>query len=185
MKTLTEPKLGAARSGSASTTDTGAADDRATKRAARGAAIAARRAVASRHLRVGVLAWLRLARVFQKVEQASVERMREAGLTLGQFDVLAQVGAAEGATQQEVADALLVTKSNVCQLLDRMEEAGLVERRQQGRAKHLHLTRAGRRLYDEVVPAHERQIAELFSVLSSEEQGHLLRLLRTMDRALG
>ena len=162
----------------------GVSDERATRRGARGAAVAARRAATSRHLGVGVLAWLRLVRVFQKVEQLSVERMRQVGLTMGQFDVLAQVGAAEGATQQEVADALLVTKSNVCQLLDRMEEAGLVERRQQGRAKHLHLTPAGRRLYDEIVPAHERQIAELFSALTPEEQGQLLGLLRKVDRAL-
>ncbi len=160
-------------------------DERATRRGTRGAAIATRKAVTSRHLGVGVLAWLRLVRVYQKVEQLSAEQMRKVGLTMGQFDVLAQVGAAEGATQQEVADALLVTKSNVCQLLDRMEDAGLVERRQQGRAKHLHLTPAGRRLYDEIVPAHERQIAELFSALSPEEQGQLLGLLRKVDRALG
>ena len=133
----------------------------------------------------GVPAWVRLARVFHKVQQATVEQIRQAGLTVGQFDVLAQVGSAEGATQQEVADALLVTKSNVCQLLDRMEESGLVERRQQGRAKHLFLTPAGRRLYDDIVPAHERQIAELFSALSPNEQKRLLELLRTLDRALG
>ena len=154
------------------------------ERAVRVAAVATRRAATSRHLGVGVRAWLRLVRVYQKVEQASVDRMREVGLTMGQFDVLAQVGAAEGATQQEVADALLVTKSNVCQLLDRMEAAGLVERRQQGRAKHLYLTPAGRRLYDEIVPAHEGQIAELFSALAPEEQGQLLGLLRKVDRAL-
>ena len=170
--------------GTTNMSQAGVTDERATRRAARGAAIAARRAATSRHLGVGVLAWLRLARVFQKVEQLSAEHVRVAGLTLGQFDVLAQVGAAEGATQQEVADALLVTKSNVCQLLDRMEDAGLVERRQQGRAKHLYLTPAGRGLYNQIVPAHERQIAELFSALTPEEQGQLLGLLRKVDRAL-
>jgi MarR family transcriptional regulator, 2-MHQ and catechol-resistance regulon repressor len=132
-----------------------------------------------------VRAWLRLARVFQKVEQATVEEMRAHGLSMGQFDVLAQVGATEGATQQEVADALLVTKSNVCQLLDRMEAAGLVERRQEGRSKHLFLTASGRGLYDRIVPAHERRIAELFSALSTEEQVELGSLLRRLDHALG
>ena len=158
-----------------------------TRRAPRGTAVAARRAagMAGRRTGLGVPAWVRLVRIFHKVQRSSVERFREAGLTVGQFDVLAQVGSAEGATQQEVADALLVTKSNVCQLLDRLEESGLVERRQQGRAKHLFLTPAGRRLYDELIPAHERQIAELFSALSPEEQGQLLGLLRTLDRALG
>ena len=136
-------------------------------------------------LATGVLAWLRLARVFQKIEQAAADEMRKRGLSLGQLDVLIHIGAAEGATQQEVADALLVTKSNVCQLLDRMERAGLVERRQRGRANHLYLTAAGRRLRDEVLPAHEARIAELFSSLATEEQVQLLGLLRKLDRALG
>src|SRR5688500_19916067 len=87
-----------------------------------------------------VLAWLRVARVFHKVEQAGAEHLRQFDLNLAQFDVLAHIGAAEGLTQQEVADSLLVTKSNVCQLLDRMERAGLVARRPEGRANRLHLT---------------------------------------------
>ncbi len=136
-------------------------------------------------LKTGVLAWLRLARVFQKVEQAAADEIRKHGLSLGQLDVLIQVGVTEGATQQGVADALLVTKSNVCQLLDRMERAGLVERRQQGRANHLYLTPAGRRLREAVLPAHEERIAELFSTLAPEEQVQLLGLLRRLDRALG
>lgn len=132
-----------------------------------------------------VLAWLRLARVFQKVQQASAESLRADGLSVGQFDVLAQVGASEGMSQQEVAESLLVTKSNVCQLLDRMEDAGLVERRQQGRTKRLFLTPAGRRLFARVVPAQEARIAELFSALSTEEELQLLGTLRRLDRALG
>ena len=127
-----------------------------------------------------VLAWLRLARVFQKINQRSVEAMREHGLTVAQFDVLVQIGAAEGATQQQVADALLVTKSNVCQLLDRMERAGLVERRQQGRSNHLYLTPEGRRLHDRLVPEQERHVAEWLSALAPSEQSHLLGLLRTL-----
>src|SRR5215207_1413953 len=133
---------------------------------------------------VPVRLWLRLARVFQKIDQATAAELRREGLTVGQFDVLAQVGAAEGSTQQEVADALLVTKSNVCQLLDRMEGAGLVERRQRGRANHLYLTEHGRRVRERVVPAHQRRIAELFSALTPEEQVQLLSLLRKLDHAL-
>jgi DNA-binding MarR family transcriptional regulator len=122
--------------------------------------------------------------VFQKVEQAALDDIRRAGLSMGQFDVLAQVGAAEGSTQQQIADALLVTKSNVCQLLDRMEKAGLVERQQRGRTNLLYLTPEGRRLYDRVVPSHERKIVELFSALSTEEQAALHGLLRKLDHAL-
>ncbi len=131
-----------------------------------------------------MLAWLRLARVFQKVERDSSEHLRGWDLSVAQFDVLAHVGATEGIVQQELADTLLVTKGNVCQLLDRMEGRGLISRRQEGRANRLFLTDAGRRLFAEVVPAHEVVIAERFSVLSEGEQERLHQLLRKLDKAL-
>lgn len=140
--------------------------------------------VSGRRPDVAVRAWLRLMRTHQKVAQAAAEDLRREGLSAGQFDVLTQVGVAEGSTQQQVADALLVTKSNVCQLLDRMERAGLVRREQHGRTNHLYLTTEGKRLYDRVIPSHERRIAELFSALTIEEQTELLGLLRKLDHAL-
>jgi DNA-binding MarR family transcriptional regulator len=136
-----------------------------------------------------VLAWLRLVRVYHKVDQASAAQMRswrlQSGqLSVAQFDVLAHIGAAPGLTQQELATALLVTKGNICQLLNRMERDGLIERVAEGRMNRLYLTSAGRALFDEVVPAHEELISRLFGTLDAEEQATLLRLLRRLDRAL-
>ena len=131
-----------------------------------------------------VLAWMRLARVFHKMQQAAVDDVRAHKLSLGQFDVLVNVALAEGMTQQEVADALLVTKSNVCQLLDRMEQKGLVERRQEGRSNHLFLTGKGRELIDRILPHHRSVMADQLSALSAEEIGRLGGLLRKLDRAL-
>jgi MarR family transcriptional regulator, 2-MHQ and catechol-resistance regulon repressor len=131
------------------------------------------------------LAWMRLARIFQRVERDSGERLRGWGLNVAQFDVLARVGASEGMTQQELADSLLVTKGNVCQLVDRMEGRGWISRRQEGRANRLFLTDEGRRLFDEVVPDHEALVEERFSALSRGEQEQLHELLRKLDKALG
>jgi len=131
-----------------------------------------------------VLAWMRLARVFQKVDRASAEHLRAWGLSIAQFDVIAQVGSAEGITQQELADKLLVTKGNICQLLDRLEQHGLIRRRQEGRVNHLFLTDAGARLYQETVPAQEAFITEQFATLAPEEQAQLLAILRKLDHAL-
>jgi DNA-binding MarR family transcriptional regulator len=136
-----------------------------------------------------VLAWLRLVRVYHKVDQASAAQMRSwrlpsGQLSVAQFDVLAHIGAAPGLTQQELATALLVTKGNICQLLNRMERDGLIERVAEGRMNRLYLTPAGRALFDEVVPAHEELISRLFGTLDAGEQATLLRLLRRLDRAL-
>jgi DNA-binding MarR family transcriptional regulator len=131
-----------------------------------------------------VAVWLRLARVYHKVDRASAEHLSAYGLSVGQFDVLAQVGAHEGITQKELAEKLLVTKSNVCQIVCRMEERGLLSRRQEGRAKHLFLTEEGRRLFDEVVPSQEELIDRLLSSVPPEDHDLLSKTLGRLDRTL-
>jgi DNA-binding MarR family transcriptional regulator len=132
----------------------------------------------------GLLAWMRLARVFQKVDRAATESLRFRQLSPAQVDVLAKVGSAEGISQQELANALLVTKGNVCQLLDKMEGSGLLERRPDGRVNRLFLTDQGRQVHDEVVPQHDAMLAGHFDKLSQEDQRALLRLLRQIDRSM-
>jgi DNA-binding MarR family transcriptional regulator len=128
--------------------------------------------------------WLRYARIFHRIEHRLIAQLRARDLSLAQFDVLAKVNASEGLTQQELADRLLVTKGNVCQLLDRMEQNDLLVRRQDGRANRVYLTAGGRRLAQEVLPEHEALIASLFSALAPDEQRQLRVLLRTLDHSL-
>lgn len=132
-----------------------------------------------------VLAWLRLARVFQKVDTLSARFFRSQDIkSPAQFDVLAQIGTSQGITQQELAAKLMVTKGNISQLLSQMERNGLVARCQEGRANLLSLTDAGNGLFEQVVPAQEQLIAQLFAPLTPEEQHQLLTLLRKLDRNL-
>jgi DNA-binding MarR family transcriptional regulator len=134
--------------------------------------------------RATVVAWLRLMRVYQQVTQAATTQLRDSGLTLAQMDVLAQVGAAEGLAQQELAKHLKVTKGNVSHLVDKLERSGWVVRVHDGRACRLYLTDAGRALRDAVLPAHEALIAQAFSALSADQQRQLVRLLRILDHSL-
>jgi DNA-binding MarR family transcriptional regulator len=129
-----------------------------------------------------VLAWVRLARVVRRVERELARWLEPWGLSTAQFDALAQIGAAEGLTQQELAAALLVTKGNVSQLLARLEARGLVRRHQEGRTLRLALTDAGRRCRDAVVPAHEAWLAARFAALTPEELAALRATLRKLDR---
>jgi DNA-binding MarR family transcriptional regulator len=133
---------------------------------------------------IAIPAWLRLARVFQKVDRASVDLLRQWDLAVAQFDVLVQVGSAEGLTQQQLADRLLVTKGNVCQLLDRMEERGLLVRQQDGRANHLYLTAKGKDVRAEALPAQERMVEGIFTELPRARQAALLASLRRLDHTL-
>src|SRR6476660_3503508 len=116
--------------------------------------------------------WLGLARVYQKIQRQLDRILDEAGLTLPQFDVLANLGMSEGITQQQLAERLLVTKGNVSGLLDRMESAGLVERRPSPtdrRANHLHLTEKGRSSLKAAFPVHLGLIQQCMDGLSAAE----------------
>jgi DNA-binding MarR family transcriptional regulator len=133
-----------------------------------------------------VAAWMRLARVYHKIDRRSAEAFRQHGLTVAQFDVLAQVGAHPGCSQQELADRLLVTKGNVAQLLAKMEVRGLIERQpaKVGRGNLLRLTAEGETLRARVVPAQEARVTAWLATLSPEDLTRFNRMLRSLDRAL-
>lgn len=128
--------------------------------------------------------WLSLASTYERVEQRLGRVLDAAGLTLPQFDVLANLGMTEGITQQELADKLLVTKGNVVGLLDRMESAGLLERRpdpHDRRANRIYLTRAGRAALQEAFPAHLGVIQEALARFAPADLQTLSRLLEKID----
>jgi len=135
--------------------------------------------------RGAVATWMRLVRVFHRVQGHESAALRAYELSMAQFDVIAQVGRDEGLTQQVLADRLLVTKGNICQLLDRLVQRGLLVRQPEGRANRIVLTPAGRTVYAEVVPAQEMQLAALFSPLSIDEQAQLRALLRKLEHGVG
>lgn len=92
-------------------------------------------------------AWLRFLRLNQRIARLAARVMRETGVSVPQFDVLSTLSEREGATQQEIAERLYVTKGNISGLIDRMAEAGLVERRalpHDRRSHALYITDAGR-----------------------------------------
>jgi DNA-binding MarR family transcriptional regulator len=136
---------------------------------------------------VGLRAWIRLARIFHKIQRREHTHLATFGLTLAQFDVLTQLQVKPGMTQQQLADRLLVTKGNVCGLIDRMSEQGLVERRpapHDRRSNLLFLTENGNNLIQQVMPSHNAMIEALLAELPTDDQQHLNALLRRLDHAL-
>jgi DNA-binding MarR family transcriptional regulator len=91
--------------------------------------------------------WFRLIRLESRLGAAVSERLREIGLSVPQCDVLTTLTEEEGVSQQALAKRLYVTKGNISGLLDRLESAGLVERRSTAsdrRQYEIHLTVTGR-----------------------------------------
>lgn len=133
---------------------------------------------------ISVFLWTRLARIRRKYERAAAEQLRSWDISLAQFDLLTTLSVSEGTTQFDLAKHLLVTQGNITQLLDKLEQRGLLTRHQEGRTKCLMLTEQGRRLLDAVMPAHILWNADQFAGLSDEEQKQLLVLLRKLDQTM-
>ncbi len=93
--------------------------------------------------------WFRLLRLNARLGAAIGDRLRCIGLSVPQCDVLATLTEREGVNQQELAQRLYVTKGNISGLIDRLETAGLVERRATAGDRRSHaifLTAEGREL---------------------------------------
>ncbi|MRI53298.1 MarR family transcriptional regulator [Methylobacterium sp. DB1607] len=117
-------------------------------------------------------AWFRFIRLSRRVTAAVAGELREIGLSIPQFDVLSTLSEQEGLTQQELAARLYVTKGNVSGLIDRLVEAGLVERRPipgDRRSHALHLTRVGAELAARGIAAQAAYVARTLGRLDEAD----------------
>ncbi len=124
------------------------------------------------------------ARVVRELER---ELQAEQGLALTDYDVLVQLRAVDGRRlrMSELADRLLLSRSGVTRLVDRLVSAGLVERMtcdDDRRGQWASLTDAGLRRLRDASPTHLRGVAEHFlDRLSADE---LRSLQRSLDRVV-
>ncbi|HFK1545961.1 MULTISPECIES: MarR family winged helix-turn-helix transcriptional regulator [Bacillus] len=131
--------------------------------------------------RLGLLLWFRLSRFYNKSIRETNQHLKEWNVSAAQFDVLAQVGGQGCLTQQELGNKLFVTKGNITQLLNKMEQLEWIHREQEGTTKYISLTEKGKALYEEIVPPQETFQAKQFQNLNVEEQHQLLQLLKKLQ----
>ncbi|QQK79134.1 MarR family transcriptional regulator [Salicibibacter cibi] len=130
----------------------------------------------------GLLLWFRLAHFYNQSVKASNQHLIQFDLSIAQFDVLVQIGAHQPITQQELAHKLLVSKGNITQLIQKLEDRALITRRQEWKTKYISLSEQGTQLYQKVVPQQEQFQASQFQALSKEEQIQLLELLTKLQK---
>lgn len=115
---------------------------------------------------LAISVWVRLLKAHRLLLR-EVRRMVPAGLTLPQFDVLAQLERKpEGMTPKELTRELLVTAGNVTGIVERLVSRGLVARQpvpQDRRTVRILLTPEGRRRTAEALPGHRRELARLLA----------------------
>jgi DNA-binding MarR family transcriptional regulator len=132
--------------------------------------------------------------IFGRLSDANERVMRdhmnplfaEAGLQPGEFDVLATLrrsGTPFLLSPTRLYEALMISSGGMTDRLDRLERAGLVERRpdpNDRRGKLIALTESGKRVIDETLGRHVANEQSMLSVLSRNEQEKLNVLLKKL-----
>src|SRR3954447_4628729 len=115
----------------------------------------------------GLEAWGSLLRAHATLmRRLDTDLERETGLSLADFDVLAQLARAHGELRiTELAERALISRSGMSRRVARLADEGLVRRERassDARGVVVALTNAGIARLAETVPAHARGVSKLF-----------------------
>ena len=130
---------------------------------------------------------IRLRRAYLALHRrANAELRRQFDVTADQFVVLSLLAERDGVSQQEVGNRCYSDPSTTGALVRLMEERGWVRRQQDpadGRARKVHLTRAGRQLQRELWEAASKSFhQDLWSVPRND--GEERALFDALDRVV-
>jgi MarR family 2-MHQ and catechol resistance regulon transcriptional repressor len=124
--------------------------------------------------------------------QNLMERRSEAffqpyGLTSAQFNILNLLGARDGRMEQgELVELLLVGKSSISIVLNRMVRDGFVKREEHAKDRRrvvLALTAKGRALWRKILPQYEAGVEKIFGALPTARRKQLIDDLKLLHDA--
>lgn len=124
-----------------------------------------------------------LAQVSRLMRRSFDERVRGMGVTRPQWQVLSLLKMHAGSNQGTLADLLDVEPITLGRMIDRLQDAGLVERRADPadrRAWRIHLTEKGDSLLDELRPSARETLALALDGVPEGERAMFLLVLERM-----
>jgi DNA-binding MarR family transcriptional regulator len=124
-----------------------------------------------------------MADVTRQMRKRFDERARSSGATGTQWRTLKILERREGINQGQLAEMLEVEPITACRMIDRLEEAGLVERRRDPddrRAWLIFLTPRARPVLEELHVVADEMISRLLAGLAPEQIDGLFLALNTM-----
>jgi DNA-binding MarR family transcriptional regulator len=139
----------------------------------------------TRPTRDELAAWRAFLEAHHAVMAVLGEELEEIGLPIGFYDVLVQLTEAGpgGLRMAELARRILISKSGLTRLVDRMAGQGLVRRRpspEDGRGYYVVATNVGRNALRRASPGHLRGVAQHFTSLLTEDE--LKVITKSMNR---
>ncbi len=116
------------------------------------------------------------------------ERARLIGVTRAQWRALTTLNRNEGINQGGLAELLEVEPITLCRMIDRLEEAGHVERRRDPndrRAWQIYLTETSRPLLDQLRVIADDLFARTLDGIGADDRAHFIATLDTIRENLG
>jgi DNA-binding MarR family transcriptional regulator len=132
--------------------------------------------------------WALLAQVSQAYRSLSDTFMEQVTMHRAQATLLCKLFVRDGMTQTEIAEQLSVQGATVTNMLQRMEEAGLVARRRDpddNRLVRVYLTELGREKEQSINKQFARLQETIFRGVSEEERASLRQIYRKMLQNMG
>ncbi|MGY1961483.1 MarR family winged helix-turn-helix transcriptional regulator [Nocardia gipuzkoensis] len=129
-----------------------------------------------------------LSQIGHHVSRRFTARLAPLGLEPAHFGILTHLLAADGRSQQELADLLNVHRNAMVGLVDELEERGLVQRRPHPadrRAHAVHLTVHARQTLAAAQAEAEATEDEILAPLNDAERAHLIHQLRRLSAHAG
>ena len=131
----------------------------------------------------GVHLWLLLWKAYDSLAAYAHESIRSMGLGLSDFGVLEVLLHKGPLPVNAIGSKIRLTSGSISIAIDRMEEKGLVERRddpKDRRARVVHLTPEGRKLIACAFTQHAAAMEHATSGLSPAERKEAIRLLKKL-----
>ena len=131
--------------------------------------------------------WMELARFVTSRRLRSSAYSKGADLPVAQLQALNVLAGAEDLRMSELAERIGVAESTATRLVDRLETAGLVERRTSPpdrRCVVAELTPAGRKMAVELDESRRQFLAELLAMLPAGDRRELIRLFAKLTGAI-
>jgi MarR family 2-MHQ and catechol resistance regulon transcriptional repressor len=129
--------------------------------------------------------FIKLTRCANSLFARLSERNTLGDITPSQFAVLESLYHLGSMNQGEVSTKVLKSGSNMTTVIDNLERNGLVKRERHEKDRrviNVHLTEAGKKKVEAVLPGHIAALVDEFSVLSASEQQTLAELCKKLGK---
>lgn len=115
------------------------------------------------------------------IHRIEYQTIKQSGLTPAQFGVLEALYNKGDLRICELIEKILTTSGNITVVIKNLEKEGLIEKKPDPNDKRsciISLTEEGKKIIEDILPNHIKNIKEIFEVLTDEEKNTLKTILK-------